>query len=140
MKTNINREVQDEWADRFSKDLRTLDDTAFPLTCTACGTQFDNARMFLATTTAAFGNEGLTETYGGDGSRVLDIGRNCTCGRMVVQRFMSRRNYSTEGSMFRNVFGEKMKEMQHHGARKSAAHDALLNLLHARGKEAVMTL
>jgi hypothetical protein len=133
-------EEEDHWAESFGHDLKAVDCMSFPGHCSVCGMAFGDAETFLKMTTAAFNDEGVNETYDMEGHRVLDVGRFCQCGHLMVEEFRTRRDESLHGKIFRSIFSLRMRQMRSLGTEKSIAHDKLLDLMHDQGREAVIAL
>jgi len=139
MKTVKASNQHHEWAERFSHDLHTVRGMEFPTTCPQCGLVFNDAQTFLDGTTSVWiGDEGVTEDYDGAGHRVLDIGRTCTCGHILVEEFDTRRDTSEDGKHFRLVFSERMRAIRRQGSSAEEARAILIEFLHSNGAQAVV--
>lgn len=109
--------------------LQALVDTAFPKHCSNCGRAYETADDYARATHSIFGKTGFKATIDDDGSRVVELFRNCECGSTLLDSFRDRRDTSEAGQRRREKFGALISRLEEKGVPKEAARQELLKLV-----------
>jgi hypothetical protein len=115
--------------------LQALVDSAFPKRCNTCGRIYQAPGDFALQTLAVGGRVGFKEAIEEDGSRVLELFRNCHCGSTLMDVFRERRDSSDKGVHRREQFGRLVVELQARGLSLQAARQELLKLMDGEHSE-----
>jgi hypothetical protein len=87
--------------------LQALANSAFPKKCNTCGRTFENAEEFVLETEKLRPSvSGLKQSMDDDGSMIVELFRNCTCGSTLMDAFNDRRDLSSKGEKRRKRFAE----------------------------------
>jgi hypothetical protein len=87
--------------------LQALANSAFPKKCNTCGRTFENAEEFVLETEKLRPSvSGLKQSMDDDGSMIVELFRNCTCGSTLMDTFNDRRDLSSKGEKRRKRFAE----------------------------------
>ncbi len=98
-------------SEELFKGMRELAESAFPKTCNTCGRVFQTAREFLEETDdLPLAPSCIKPAIEDDGTRLLEVFRNCPCGSTLMDEFSDRRDMSEKGLKRRKIF-ERMLEI-----------------------------
>jgi hypothetical protein len=87
--------------------LQALANSAFPKKCNTCHRTFENAEEFILETEKLRPSvSGLKQSMDDDGSMIVELFRNCTCGSTLMDAFNDRRDLSSKGEKRRKRFAE----------------------------------
>jgi len=118
------------------KGLRELAESAFPKKCTNCGRLFVSAEQFLLETQDINASTtGLKQSEGDDGSKIIEVFRNCPCGSTLMEFFNDRRDTSEAGIKRRGKFEELMSFLQNNNLDKTTARMELIKVLRGEKSE-----
>lgn len=110
--------------------LRALADSAFPKSCRNCGRKFETADEFVRLTErVGSGTSGLKQSCDDDGSKILEVFRNCPCGSTLMDCFSDRRDSSPAGLARREKFGQILDMFVSRGLDRTLARVELLKIL-----------
>jgi len=85
--------------------LTAFIEKSFPKKCSVCGAIFQTADQFLTETqNMPNGRSSLKEALEEDGTEIVEVFRNCSCGSTLMEEFNSRRDNSTIGKERRAKF------------------------------------
>jgi len=91
--------------EHYFNDLTVLIESAFPKTCNMRGKIYQTAEQFLHDTqNMPNKRSSLKEAIEEDGTTILEVFRNCSCGSTLMDEFNCRRDMSDKGSKHRNEF------------------------------------
>jgi hypothetical protein len=91
-------------------DLKEVVDGTFPKQCNYCGLKYQTAGLFLLSTqSAGSGGTGLKQGLCDDGSPIIELFRNCTCGSTLMVEFQCRRDKSASGIRLRGSFSDVLR-------------------------------
>ncbi len=113
--------------ERFYKGLETLEASLYPKTCNNCGKVFNTPESFLLDTVKV-NNNGIKVAEEEDGSMIIEIFRNCTCGSTLLSNFGDRRDFSETGIQRRLKFNELLEFLQEKGVDLEQARSQLVSL------------
>lgn len=89
------------------KGLKALAETSFPKKCANCGRIFETADQFLLETQDInLSVSGLKQSEDEDGTKLVEVFRNCPCGSTLMDVFGDRRDLSEAGITRRKRFDE----------------------------------
>ncbi|MFT5421051.1 MAG: hypothetical protein ACI9D5_001806 [Candidatus Endobugula sp.] len=111
--------------------LQALAESAFPKKCSTCGRSFKNAGDFIRETELIRPSvSGLKQSMDDDGSMIVELFRNCTCGSTLMDAFNNRRDMSAKGERRRKRFAELVNYLQeHHNIDMKTARDEILKVM-----------
>lgn len=110
--------------------LKALADTAFPKQCANCGRTFDSVDQFLSETEDIRpALSGLKEATEEDGSKIVEVFRNCPCGSTLMEFCGDRRDFSDGGLKRRQRFDQLLIFLETHGLEKTVARDELIKVI-----------
>lgn len=93
--------------DNYLNGLTALIDSSFPKTCRLCGKTYTSAEQFLAETeNMPHGRSSLKQAIEDDGTVIVEVFRNCSCGSTLMDEFNSRRDNSEHGQKQRLKFNK----------------------------------
>jgi len=113
--------------------LQALVDTAFPKNCRNCGRVYETADDYARATNSIFGQSGFKASIDDDGSRVVELFRNCECGSTLMDSFRDRRDTSEAGQRRREKFGALALRLEDKGVPGEVARRELLQLMRGGG-------
>ncbi len=98
--------------DQSFAQLHCLAHITFPKQCNNCGLDYHTADFFLLAT-HCIGPDvtGLKQGCSADGSPIIELFRNCTCGSNLMAEFKCRRDHSASGIKRRGFFGEVLSPL-----------------------------
>lgn len=111
------------------KNLRALEDSAYPKECEKCGLVYDNERDYIDKTIAFHKAPSFTESVDKNGKTFLKLIRQCHCGAPILDHFGDRRDMSEKGELRRQAFEKVIQSMLEHGLSRKEARKELLNHL-----------
>ena len=121
---------QQEFHAEFFRGLNALEETSFPRKCSTCGRVYATAEQFLLEThNVSGGKTGLKESMDDDGSRIVEVFRNCVCGSTLMDVFGNRRDTSEAGLQRRKHFDELIAFLVANGLEQDMARTELLKVI-----------
>ncbi len=119
--------------------LKALADTAFPKQCANCGRTFETVDEFLTETEDIRpALSGLKEATEEDGSKIVEVFRNCPCGSTRMEFCGDRRDFSEAGLKRRQRFDELLVFLESNGLDKTVAREELIKVMNG-GKSDVLS-
>ncbi|MBI5451000.1 MAG: oxidoreductase [Gammaproteobacteria bacterium] len=117
------------YSDLFN-GLKALAEYSFPKKCANCGQTYETADQFLAETQALRAStSGLKESEEEDGTKIIEVFRNCQCGSTMMEFFGDRRDLSEKGLQRRQKFEEIMDFLDKNGLDRQVARAELLKVM-----------
>ena len=111
-------------------NLQALVAENFPKRCRACGLEFLDATEFRsATKKVRDDHTGLKQSIDDDGTPIVELFRNCTCGSTLLETFNNRRDVTDAGARRRALFDGSLKKLDAAGVPKSVARTELLKMV-----------
>lgn len=110
--------------------LKALAESAFPKKCANCGRIFESADQFLFETKEI--NElttGLKQSEDDDGTKIIEVFRNCPCGSTLMDFFSNRRDLSKAGEKRREKFEELLNFLSENGLDRKTARTELIKVV-----------
>jgi len=105
--------VNPNYFDNYFEGLTAILESSFPRTCSLCGKRYETAERFLTEThNMPQGRSSLKEALEEDGTAIVEVFRNCSCGSTLMDEFNSRRNYSALGKKRRVQFDKLLHFLQ----------------------------
>lgn len=121
--------------------LRALADSSFPKRCACCGRVYASAEDFFRQTEKIRpGSRDLKPATEEDGTRILEVFRNCVCGSTLMEFFGDRRDASPAGEERRKRFGVLLGQLVERGVDGAVAKQELLKVVHGQRSELIETL
>ena len=112
------------------KGLKELAESAFPKKCANCGRAFVSAEQFLLETESInTSTTGLKQAEDDDGSKIVEVFRNCPCGSTLMEFFNDRRDLSEAGIKRRIKFDELLNFLQENNFDRITARNELIKVL-----------
>lgn len=122
--------------DELIKGLKALAESAFPKKCANCGRSFESAEQFLSETQKINAKtSGLKQVDDEDGSKIVEVFRNCPCGSTLMDFFGNRRDLSEAGEKRRGKFDELLNFLSENGLDKTTARTELIKVAHGEKSE-----
>lgn len=118
------------------KGLSALSESSFPKKCPTCHHVYKNAEEYVNLTQSIRGLSGLKSSEDDDGRPILELFRNCHCGSTLLDFFKDRRDTSKE----RQLFGQLLKQLCHHGIEEEIARKELLKIKRGEISELLQNL
>ncbi len=109
--------------------LRAIWDTEFPKTCPKCGRVYGSFEEYLVDTLPLDHSSGLMGYSIHEPQEQVGLFRNCACGTTIMAFCHDRRDVSAAGHKRRELFGQLMQRLVHHGASAQEARRRLLGEL-----------
>lgn len=126
--------------DLFS-GLKALVDSSFPKRCSCCGRVYASAdEFFRETQKIRPDSRDLKPATEDDGTRILEVFRNCVCGSTLMEFFGDRRDASPAGEERRKRFGVLMDQLVGRGVDRVVAKQELLKVVHGQRSEIIDAL
>ena len=123
------------------KGLRELAESAFPKKCTNCGRLFVSAEQFLLETQDVNASTtGLKQSEDDDGSKIIEVFRNCPCGSTLMEFFNDRRGTSEAGTKRREKFEKLLDFLLDNNFDKMMARMELIKVLRGEKSEVLSKL
>ncbi len=128
-----------KFQDQLFAGLKALAETAFPKQCANCGRLFETVDQFLKETEDIRPTvTGLKEATEEDGSKIVEVFRNCTCGSTLMEFCGDRRDFSEAGLKRRERFEELLTFLESHDIDKSIARVELIKVMNG-GKSDILS-
>jgi len=122
--------------DDYLKGLTAYIEASFPKTCAVCGKKYHTAEQFLSETENMPNNRSsLKEALEEDGTTIVEVFRNCSCGSTLMDEFNSRRNTSKSGDERRIRFNKLLATLQDQNLPIEIARIEILNLFKGKKSE-----
>ena len=115
--------------------LQSLVASAFPKQCKMCGRVYHSPQDFAVRTGAISGRVGFKAAVEEDGSRILELFRNCECGSTLMDVFRDRRDTSEAGLKRRQNFEQLLRKLQAKGIGRDVARQELLKVMRGEKSE-----
>lgn len=115
--------------------LQSLVASAFPKQCKMCGRIYNSPQDFAVKTAAISGHAGFKTAVEEDGSRILELFRNCECGSTLMDVFRDRRDTSPAGLQRRQNFEKLLQKLQAKGIDRDVARQELLKVMRGQRSE-----
>lgn len=115
--------------------LQSLIDSAFPKQCKMCGRVYNSPQDFAVKTVSISGRAGFKAAVEEDGSRILELFRNCECGSTLMDVFRDRRDTSAAGLQRRQNFEKLLQKLQVKGIARDVARQELLKVMRGQRSE-----
>jgi len=110
--------------------LKALAESSFPKKCANCGRLFESANQFLLETQDInTSTTGLKQSEDEDGSKIVEVFRNCLCGSTLMDFFSDRRDFSEAGTIRREKFDELLNFLNENGLDRKIARAELLKVM-----------
>lgn len=127
--------------DELFRGLKALAESSFPKKCANCGRVFETAEQFLSETQDMGGaHTGLKEAMDDDGSRIVEVFRNCSCGSTLLDFFGDRRDLSDTGVQRRKKFEELLRFLVSNGLDPTLARAELIKVLRGEKSEVLSNI
>ncbi len=115
-------------------NLRELAQGSFPRRCNTCGRNFKTADELLrATSSIASDHSGLKQGIDDDGTVIIELFRNCSCGSTLMDFFHSRRDVTAAGAQRRHLFDSTVRKLVANGVEEVRARTEILGWLRGQG-------
>ena len=125
----------------FFAGLKALVETAFPKQCSSCGKVFATEQQFLQETQKLpLGRSSLKEVIDEDGSAIVEVFRNCSCGSTLMDEFSTRRDDSERGRARRVEFSRLIDFLVTKNIPAETARYELLKVLRGEDSELINLL
>lgn len=116
--------------------LKALAESSFPKKCANCGRTFESADQFLLNTQDINpSTTGLKQSEDEDGSRIVEVFRNCPCGSTLMDFFSNRRDFSEAGEKRREKFDELLNFLDENGIDRKTARTELIKVMQGEKSE-----
>jgi len=116
----------------FYRKLHSAAGFAFPQDCPKCRKNFKNVEEFISKTKSVEGVDRIFESHDPQQRKIIEIVRQCSCGKVILEEFYTRRDDSLEGIERRAEFSHYLDELCDAGMVCSVARTELLSVM--RGK------
>lgn len=117
--------------------LKELAETSFPKKCANCGRLFSSAEQFLLETQGISPSvTGLKQSEDDDGSKIVEVFRNCPCGSTLMEFFCDRRDFSDAGDKRRKKFDKLLDFLERNNFDRITARIELIKVM--RGEKSEM--
>lgn len=118
--------------------LHELAASSFPKSCNTCGRVFNTAEEFLKETQdLPSARSCIKQAVEDDGSTLLEVFRNCTCGSTLMDEFSERRDLSEKGLKRRAIFERMLEILISKGIDFETAKAELKKAAHGRRSELI---
>ena len=134
--------MNDSVTDSIYAGLQALAASSFPKKCNNCGRVYHTVESFI-TETERINNSvsGLTSSTDEDGSKVVELFRNCVCGSTLMDAFNDRRDLSEKGEQRRNNFDRLLNMVQtNYNIDKSTAREELLKIMRGERSDIIKNI
>jgi len=122
--------------DELFKGLRALAESSFPKKCASCDRIFESADQFLKETHEINpSTTGLKQSEDDDGSKIVEVFRNCPCGSTLMDFFSDRRDFSEAGLKRREKFDTILRFLIENGLEKEIARAELIKVMRGNKSE-----
>lgn len=118
------------------RDLRSLQASAFPRRCAACGRVFVSLEEYLTATHPVPRGSGLRSSRDDDGTPLVEVFRNCPCGSTLMEFCAERRDLSELGEERRRRFQNLLDTLVSRGIPRETAQAELKKIL--RGEDSFL--
>jgi len=119
-----------DYHEKLFAGLKALAETAFPKQCAYCGRTFESVDEFLKETENIRPTvTGLKEATEEDGSKIVEVFRNCTCGSTLMEFCDDRRDLSDAGLKRRERFDELLMFLESNNIEKDLARSELIKVM-----------
>lgn len=116
--------------------LKALAESSFPKKCASCGRIFESAEKYLLETLDLNTSKtGLKESQDDDGTKIVEVFRNCPCGSTLMDLFDNRRDLTETGAQRRKKFTELLKFLVDNRFDKKIARMELLKVMRGEKSE-----
>lgn len=123
------------------KGLKELTASSFPKKCRTCGRVFVSAeQFFLETQDIRTSPTCLKQSEDDDGSKIVDVFRNCPCGSTLMESFNNRRDLSAAGIEMRRKFESLLGRLEEKNLDRRVARTELIKLLRGEKSEILSKL
>ncbi len=130
-----------EFYQTLFEGLKALAETSFPKECASCGRVFESADQFLQETEDLRPDVyGLKEATEEDGSKIVEVFRNCPCGSTLMEFFGDRRDFSEAGLKRRERFEQLLVFLEANGLEKELARDELKKVMRGEKSEVLSSI
>ena len=121
--------------------LKALVNSSFPKRCSCCGRVYESAEEFFRETQKVReGRNDLKPATEEDGTRILEVFRNCVCGSTMMEFFGDRRDTSAAGEERRKRFGVLLDQLAERGVDRAVGKQELLKLVRGQRSELIESL
>jgi hypothetical protein len=119
--------------------LKALAESAFPKKCNTCGATYQSAEEFIQKTQIVRSDHsGLKSSEDDDGSTIVELFRNCSCGSTLMDAFSDRRDLSEAGEKRRNNFDKILQLVQKkYELERTDARNELLKIMRGQHSEII---
>ena len=117
--------------DSIYSGLKALAESSFPKRCNNCGATYQTAEEFIIKTQHIRpDHSGLKSSPDDDGSQIVELFRNCSCGSTLMDAFSDRRDLSEAGEARRQNFEKLLVMIQsHYNIERHTAREELLKIM-----------
>ena len=127
--------------DACFKGLTALVESTFPRTCTFCGKTYETTESFLTETlNMPNGRSSLKAALEDDGTAIVEVFRNCSCGSTLMDEFNNRRDDSDQGKQRRDKFNKLLTLLQNQNLSTDAARKEIIKVLHGEKSDTLDSL
>ena len=116
--------------------LKVLAESSFPKKCANCGRTFESAEQYLLETEDInTSTTGIKQSEDEDGTKILEVFRNCPCGSTLLDFFCDRRDLSGAGTKRREKFDELLDFLNKNGLDREIARTELIKVIRGEKSE-----
>jgi hypothetical protein len=127
-----------EFFDELYVGLKAMAGTSFPKKCANCGKSYETVEQFLSETERVRQSvTGLKSAIEDDGSVIVELFRNCSCGSTMMDFFGDRRDVSEAGLRRRKKFDDLLVLLKSHGIEHDIAKVELLKIMRGSKSEVI---
>lgn len=120
-------------SENYLNGLTALVESSFPRQCTCCGKLYQSAEQFLSEThSQPSGRSSLKEALEEDGTVIVEVFRNCSCGSTLMDEFSSRRDDTEQGKKRRDTFTKLMDVLQERSISQEVARAEIIKILQGK--------
>lgn len=118
------------------KGLKELSAASYPKKCRNCGREYLTMEQFLfETQDIQTAKTCLKQSLDDDGSKIVDVFRNCVCGSTLIESFNNRRDLSEAGIKRRGKFEDILNLLEQKNIDRRTARAELIKVLHGGDSE-----
>jgi hypothetical protein len=124
--------------DEYFQGLSALFESSFPKKCSVCGKVYKNSDQFLSETqNMPNGRSSLKEAIEDNGTAIVEVFRNCSCGSTLMDEFNSRRDNSSQGKKRRLQFDKLLNILQKQGIATEIGRREIINFINGQHSDII---
>jgi len=136
MNSELSMTDNNQFYNELFDGLKALVESSFPKKCANCGRTFESAdQFFLETKDINSSTTGLKQAEDDDGTKIIEVFRNCPCGSTLMDFFSDRRGFSEAGTKRREKFEELLDSLCTNGLDRKTARTELIKVMHGEKSE-----